>query len=89
VPWPFVLTTPGQKLVAYEVEFEMLFVDEGLSKLDPENQTGLASLLQHLCGENVAIGCRIDPLSPCENCQFCVNWSALVPRLRLPSLALA
>ena len=66
----------------------MLFVDESLSTLDPENQTGLASLLQHLCGEKVAIGCRGAPLPPCQNCQFCVKLVGARATVGLPSLAL-
>ncbi len=65
----------------------MRFVDKELSTLDPKSQSRLATLLEHLCGEKVTLGCATNPKEPCQNCQACVNWSVLTSRLELPSLS--
>jgi hypothetical protein len=64
----------------------MLFEDLDVDKLDPTTQAGLKGLLEHLCGESVALGCH--KAIPCGNCQACMNWAVLSTRIGSSTLSL-
>jgi hypothetical protein len=66
----------------------MKFEDSDIEQLNPRSREGLQQLLEYLCGENVAVGCRINPVFECNNCQGCVNWKVLGSRLNLTQLTL-
>src|SRR5437867_1389235 len=65
----------------------MQFEDVDLRKLNPKTRSGLASLLQHLCGEEVNLSCTAGSGS-CEQCQTCIYRSVILPRLKVPTLLL-
>jgi hypothetical protein len=66
----------------------MKFEHHDVANLDPRTRSGLGSLLKHLCGEAIAVGCgRTNTASTeCGNCQACTNWGVLSERLKLESL---
>ena len=64
----------------------MRFEDEDVSKIDPKSASGLKSLLEHLCGEPVTLGCAKD--KPCGACQACINWEVLSSRISSATLSL-
>jgi hypothetical protein len=64
----------------------MKFRHPEIAKLNPLTRDGLRSLLEHLCGEPVKIGCTGSQADSCGGCQACMNWQVLSKRLRLPSL---
>ena len=64
----------------------MIFKNPEVAKLDPRTRDGLRSLLEHLCGEGVEIGCKKGRESAdCELCQGCTNWAVLSERLKRES----
>ncbi len=66
----------------------MRFTDDDVLKLDHKKQADLALLLEHLCGEQIHVGCKNNESTQCGQCQGCINWSVLIPRLSLPSVSL-
>src|SRR5881397_2000240 len=64
----------------------MQFEDPDVSEIDPTSQLGLKSLLEHLCGEPVTVGCIY--ASACGDCQACMNWAVLVTGLGSSTLSL-
>src|SRR5215469_1494102 len=61
----------------------MIFKNPEIENLDPRARDGLRSLLEHLCGEMVEIGCkRVRGTADCEECQGCTNWVVLSERLK-------
>jgi hypothetical protein len=65
----------------------MNFENPAIRGLDPRTKQGLCSLLGHLCGEEVEIGCKAQVDSKdCGTCQRCTNWAVLSQRLKLDSL---
>jgi hypothetical protein len=69
-------------------EEKMEFKDPEIVDLNPRKKDGLQRLLQYLCGEAIAIGCQVSGKADCNDCQGCVNWKVLAPRLQLTSLTL-
>jgi hypothetical protein len=68
----------------------MKFHHPEIAGLNPRTREGLRSLLQHLCGETVEIGCKQpkEGSGDCGACQACTNWGVLSERLKLDSLRL-
>jgi hypothetical protein len=66
----------------------MEFKDPEIVDLNPRKKDGLQRLLQYLCGETIGIGCQVSAKADCNDCQGCVNWKVLAPRLQLTSLTL-
>jgi hypothetical protein len=66
----------------------MKFKNTEITCLDPRTRSGLASLLEHLCGEAIKVGCtKLDTsAADCKKCQACMNWGVLSERLKLDSL---
>lgn len=63
----------------------MHFTYPDVIAIDPMSQTGLKSLLEHLCGEGVSVGCSRGP--SCGECQSCINWAVLSDRIQSATLS--
>jgi hypothetical protein len=65
----------------------MIFSHPEIDSCDPRTKEGLRSLLAHLCGDALEIGCKSrNGPEDCGKCQACANWGVLSERLKLESL---
>src|SRR6185437_1891984 len=65
------------------------FHHPNIEEFNPRTREGLRSLLEHLCGETIEIGCKqTRDRASCGECQACMNWTVLSERLKLDSLRL-
>jgi hypothetical protein len=66
----------------------MKFENTQIGSLNPRTRSGLSSLLEHLCGEAIRVGCTKPDTAAmdCKDCQACMNWGVLSERLKLNSL---
>jgi hypothetical protein len=64
----------------------MIFNHPEIKTLNPCTRDGLRSLLEHLCGEPIKVGCTNQVAVDCGHCQACMNWGVLSERLKLNNL---